>query len=446
MKKSIVVAILAVIFLWIGAASAATAVPVSPGGEGEWAVTGQTCPTFSWSPMNGATTYTIEVFEQQTSGVMPYNQMRSIAAPVLSLDIGAPALSWTPSSGECLTRGIKYSWYVRGVDQDGNGDWSEPIGFEVEAATLSIEQKEAVQEVVKEYLKGEGARISSAATVNGGIRGSVSGISNHRSETDTDIKDSEVRRAAVDGGSGPVSVVMPGNVAINNYDIRLKADERYNGLGWYGSGKTFAGSAVNGPVLYGYDGGALGVTDPNIIVISWRYTGYVGIGTTTPSERLDVIGNVKAQGFAYTAPQTRYWSINGSSFQPDDETHTYNKSNGKLSPSTTGGIFSAPVHLPNGAVVKKMVVKYKDNNFTDSFYLDFLRNNMMGGGGQQLASFESTDTGTGFASAQITASIVNSTIDNSTYAYKLFFYSADGTTNHELGGVLIEYTVTSPLP
>lgn len=91
-----------------------------------------------------------------------------------------------------------------------------------------------------------------------------------------------------------------GNVRINNKDIYLRADTDTNhGLGWYGAGKLFAGSSLDGPALYGFSGGALGTTsDGQQIALAWNNSGNVGIGTATPSERLEVTGTVKATAFS----------------------------------------------------------------------------------------------------------------------------------------------------
>jgi hypothetical protein len=52
------------------------------------------------------------------------------------------------------------------------------------------------------------------------------------------------------------------------------------GLGWYGSGKTFANVAVDGPVLYGNAGGALGTFNgtTQTTALRWNGVGNVGIG------------------------------------------------------------------------------------------------------------------------------------------------------------------------
>ena len=65
---------------------------------------------------------------------------------------------------------------------------------------------------------------------------------------------------------------VAGNIRINDQDIYLRGNggDTNHGLGWYGSGKTFASASPEGPVLYGYSGGALGTTaTAKKIMLKW---------------------------------------------------------------------------------------------------------------------------------------------------------------------------------
>lgn len=95
-------------------------------------------------------------------------------------------------------------------------------------------------------------------------------------------------------------------------DLQMNSNANY-GMGWYGTGRLFNGVAVDGPVLYGAGGGALGVVNgaTQSPVLRWDANGKVGIGTgaanlgsltgtklvvqgddsTLPAQQLSVRGN-----------------------------------------------------------------------------------------------------------------------------------------------------------
>jgi hypothetical protein len=91
-----------------------------------------------------------------------------------------------------------------------------------------------------------------------------------------------------------------GNIRLNDKDVLFRSGPDTNhGLGWFGGGKLFAGASLDGPALYGFSGGVLGTTSGGQkIALSWNSSGNVGINTATPSERLEVLGTVKATTFS----------------------------------------------------------------------------------------------------------------------------------------------------
>jgi hypothetical protein len=148
-------------------------VAVSPGGEGSMAVISQECPTFSWSEVEGVVSYQVKVFEMLEGQMLSYEAMEKLSGPVLSVEIMAPAFSWTPSAGECFGTGKKYVWYVGAVGSDREERWSEGRGFEV-GVGISVGMRDAVKETVNEYLTKEWVLTESYQEVKDGITSQVS--------------------------------------------------------------------------------------------------------------------------------------------------------------------------------------------------------------------------------------------------------------------------------
>ncbi|MCR5887503.1 tail fiber domain-containing protein [Hymenobacter sp. J193] len=86
------------------------------------------------------------------------------------------------------------------------------------------------------------------------------------------------------------------NYGFNDHEILLRNfTDTNHGLGWYGaanSTKNWLGQNVDGPVLYGYTGGVLGINRGGArqSVLTWNYSGNVGIGVDNPQYLLHVAG------------------------------------------------------------------------------------------------------------------------------------------------------------
>jgi hypothetical protein len=144
---------LVVLFLFsIPSSSLSSPLPVSPGEEGSVVTIAQECPTFSWSSQEGAAAYTLSVFELMTGGVLSYEECLAMGPPVLTKRITAPALSYTPPLGQCFTPGLRYVWYVTGLNTSGTASSSPGRVFEVDVA-LSADMKEALSSyLTKEWV------------------------------------------------------------------------------------------------------------------------------------------------------------------------------------------------------------------------------------------------------------------------------------------------------
>jgi hypothetical protein len=88
------------------------------------------------------------------------------------------------------------------------------------------------------------------------------------------------------------AVQLSNGLFMNNQDIQLRGDLNH-GVGWYGNGKTFAGTTPDGPVLYGYSGGALGTQQSGSenIALSWDASGNVNTASLN-ADSIQMNGNV----------------------------------------------------------------------------------------------------------------------------------------------------------
>ncbi len=163
-------ATLVAVLLSFGTAAAAFSgnapTPVSPGGSAESPDISTPCPTFSWGAVEGAKAYELAVFEQAGEYLAYAENLELSGNAVLTKIIPAPALSWTPGAGHCLSPDNSYTWYIRSVDTDGKGIWSQGQAFDV-ASRFSGEQFDAaVASAVERYIsekKARGLSISSGA-------------------------------------------------------------------------------------------------------------------------------------------------------------------------------------------------------------------------------------------------------------------------------------------
>ena len=83
-----------------------------------------------------------------------------------------------------------------------------------------------------------------------------------------------------------------------NSDLSLR--DPNHGLGWYGSSRLFGGANIDGPVLYGWSGGALGSNQNGTLntALRWNGSGHVGIGGIAASStyKLDIAGDAHGSG------------------------------------------------------------------------------------------------------------------------------------------------------
>jgi hypothetical protein len=175
----------------------------------------------------------------------------------------------------------------------------------------------------------------------------------------------------------------------------------------------------------------------------------VGIGTVSPSEKMEVVGNVKADNFMYSTTKTFFHTFSGFNFRAENSTDTVLVGIGAgeitMQTNLVGKKIVAPVQLPDGATLVNLkayindfsntvdlrVVLYRktlvDNFFATSY------GSVISSGGADLGLYQS--------------SIFSNVIDNSLYTYYLSVGSSNATIpfpgNIYLRAVIIEYTKTT---
>ena len=113
----------------------------------------------------------------------------------------------------------------------------------------------------------------------------------------------------IGGAPQDAALDVQGDVHVNDFDIFLRGgSDRSAGLGWYGFGKTFAGVNIDGPVSYGWSGGALGTIQGGTrIALQWNLAGNVGLGTASPGARLHVADSVPTVGLFQSSHPDGTW-------------------------------------------------------------------------------------------------------------------------------------------
>jgi hypothetical protein len=144
-----------------------------------------------------------------------------------------------------------------------------------------------------------------------------------KADFDARIRLTEPGKLVIEGANVGIGTTTPndklhvvgGDMRVDNGTLWLRAGSDVNhGIGWYGANKLFAGTNIDGPVVFGFVGGALGTTSGGQkLALSWNSSGNVGIGTTTIhnpqgwNKVVDILGtqharlNVRSDGGVVTS-------------------------------------------------------------------------------------------------------------------------------------------------
>jgi hypothetical protein len=125
-------------------------------------------------------------------------------------------------------------------------------------------------------------------------------------------------------GGPPAAALLDveGDIRLNTHDLILReGGDNNHGLGWFGTSganKPFGGVNIDGPVLYGFSGGALGIRNGgDKVALRWDTTGKIGIGNPAPFRLLDIgstatpnsEGMIRLQSRSGTGGASRTWEI-----------------------------------------------------------------------------------------------------------------------------------------
>ena len=87
---------------------------------------------------------------------------------------------------------------------------------------------------------------------------------------------------------------LEGTLRLNDFDLWLRAGtDRNHGVGYR---STAAGRGVDGPFVYGFNGGALGVSGPDSVSLVWDFNGNVWISNGLDTASLNVRNNASVGG------------------------------------------------------------------------------------------------------------------------------------------------------
>jgi len=155
---------------------------------------------------------------------------------------------------------------------------------------------------------------------------------------------------------------------------------------------------------------------------------------------IEAQGAINADSITYNTPRSHTLSITAEAFQPGSNVSYMNTygTGGAYVNAAGGHALVAPVYLPDGAVVTKMVAYFNDTS-TGDMTVYFHRLSHTAGGFTILAQVSSSGTGGYYTRTDTTIS--SPTINNVGGGYGIYAYSTAWDSSLKLMGVEITYTL-----
>ena len=172
-----------------------------------------------------------------------------------------------------------------------------------------------------------------------------------------------------------------------------------------------------------------------------------GVGTATPGQALDVVGNARATDFLYAAPRSATVYVNGASFAVSPPLGGWSKS--QLAGTMTSGslqFLDFPLDLPNGSTITDFSCFIEDNEAGSRLNGSALISKYTYGQGNTVGLIANMPLTTASASTTTVtfSSTPNALYDNSTGGYYIFVNYAWPSTvsgNNAIFGCKVTYTM-----
>ena len=182
------------------------------------------------------------------------------------------------------------------------------------------------------------------------------------------------------------------------------------------------------------------------LLMSVIANGNVGIGTPSPAEKLQVVGDISADRVAYNAPRTHHFSVGDGAFFSARSSQPFETSfgaGGTFMTATGSGVLVAPVQLPDGAVVTGLKVFFVDDSGEDIIATLMLKSHTTIGFTFMASVDTSAATPSPSAQSLEDSTIISPTIDNVNNSYHVRAFSSNwpGTNALRISGAVVTYTI-----